>query len=944
VVTLAALACLGQDSDDDGPDDFGGGRAATLSLHFDRAGTVDVSLDLPGNPPSADALRSTLAQALHCPGGALNHPDGFGLGLSSFPENWTAQQRERYQKQIAKFNQRRLTGKCSSVLAQQDGVLQADFDYSAFAAELQRAGVDHLSLYVDMPRTAFRDYTRNHLQTGPMSEAGSLMYEIPLEKNSAPAVLHLAYGLRRADLNRALGILAGFILLPVVVVLWLRRGALASAKEDVAGAWFGFFRTLNWLVMGAMLLWITSGLGARRVLQDWVAEQGLSSWSAAAGDVLVIVAPAFLIYLLCIGFSYEVYARLRGGQLSRREFLAQQLMTVGAQAVPLTLALASLEIMHQQLELSVALLILTFVVLQIFQTLKMRVMKNYPQPLTTGELRDRVFALAGRLGVKVAQVFVLPAGKGQVANAYAAKNKIVMFTDYLLEHLSKREVDAVAAHELAHLQHKHPGKRGLAFYAAVLLPTYFRWVSSMVTALIMIPLGFLPTRVAGAKWMLHVWTGMSRFEQWSQRDFALVMLGLTGFYFLSRRFENVADATAVRLTGDPEAQITGLLKLNRLNFTPIQWGKASEGWLTHPSTLRRAERIAAAGGMAPERLQQILQQYAAQGSAASVVPAEDRYPVPAVGDPEKIRTALRDRTTRQGKMWAQLVLYVLPPALCSLLIQRMHVEGNNALAVYLGGIVITAVLVTLAGVWLGESGRARERTRLAQRFEREHVPAGRAEDVVVGFAPGPYPRLYGARYHWDSGFLVLAKDRLQFVGEQVRFSLLASEIDGIVVARGGPSWWKFERVYLRWKSADSGRSGIFNLNLLEPGSMWQTRARVRALGQRLQLWQTRPGQFPEVRPELAELHGPELGEVTCISPHKIGKWNVNVRLMGYLLPLAVGVGILAHAEIGYLCSAAFLVRMFQSVPYWRYRDVMPEFPQAGDISVKARGAVASDGR
>ena len=100
--------------------------------------------------------------------------------------------------------------------------------------------------------------------------------------------------------------------------------------------------------------------------------------------------------------------------------------------------------------------------------------------------------------------------------------------------------------------------------------------------------------------------GTGALADWPQKDFVLVMLGLTGFYFVSRHFENVADATAVRLTGDPEAQITGLLRISRLNFTPIQWGKLSESWLTHPSIVRRAQRIATAGGMAPERLREIL--------------------------------------------------------------------------------------------------------------------------------------------------------------------------------------------------------------------------------------------------------------------------------------------------------------------------------------------------
>jgi len=952
LLALLAVSCLAQDVDDDSPDDGASFRAtATLWLAFDGQGAANVNLAVPKAPQSWDALRGSLAQALRCPVDHLNNPSDPASTFTSIPKEWTAAQRERYLKQLAQINQRRLTGKCDAVLARRRGLTSGDIDYAPFAAELAQAGAEELDLSLTFPETEFVEYTRTGLTSEHMrsdARRGYLTYRIPLAGNAKPAALHLAFGFRQADVNRAFAILAGFIFLPLLVTLWMRHGALTSGKADPAAAWFGFFRTFNLLVTGAMLLWITSGFGARGVLQHWIAGLGLATWQWVTADVLILVGPSFLLYFLCVAMSYPVHAQLRGSAWTWREFMAQQLVTVGGKAVPLMLALASLEIFRQELEVSVALLITAFVMMQGFVYLKLRVMKSYPQPLETGELRDRIFALAGRLGVKVRQVFVLPAGKGQVANAYAAKSKIVMFTDYLLQHLSKREVDGVAAHELAHLLHKHPAKRGAAFAAAIFLPSYFTWILGMLTGLIGIPLAFLPAS-AGRSMILHWWlAGTGALADWPQKDFVLVMLGLSGFYFLSRHFENVADATAVRLTGDPEAQITGLLRLSRLNFMPIQWGKLSESWLTHPSMVRRAQRIAAAGGMAPERLQAILVQYNAEAirrdTVMPAVPAEDRYAVPVANDPEIIRGAVGRRAMAKLKLWALLAVYVFPPALCWLLIQRIQM-GPWAMAVLIAGVPATAVLVTLAGVWLGNVGRAREKRRLLRRFEREHVPVGGPEDVLVGFAPTTFPRLFGSQYHWDSGFLVFAKDRLQFVGEKTRFVLATAEVDGIVLGRGGPNWWKFERIYVRWKEAASGRNGVFNLYLLEPGSMWTAQARVRELCQRLQEWQKQSQQYPAMRAELAELKSPSLGEVTCASPASIGKLRVNIRIMGYLLPLAVGVGILLHVATWYLCSAAIVLRLFHSIPYWRYRDTPPAFaPASGsDAPSKVRAASASTG-
>ena len=965
LIILAASVCGAQDAQDDDDDaapDAGSDfrAAASLSLNFDKGGSVEINLGLPEPPPSLDGLQHTLAQALHCPGGKLDNSVGFENAFNSLPSKWTGAQRERYLAAMALLKKKNLTGRCTAVLARREGVLEGDFDYGPFAAELARAGVLRLNVYIHFPRTEYLDYTKTGLSHQFGKWGTSLTYEIPLNgnsgsdsgnnsgNNSGNPVLHLAYGFRRSDVYRAFWILAGFLLVPLGVTLWMRRGALAAGLTDPIASRFRFFRTLNILLPGSMLLWITSGLGSRQILRDWVEQLRIPGWEAVAADVLILVGPAFAVYFFCIAASYPVYAQVRSGGWNRREYLVQQLAVLGAWVVPLMLALAAMETLREHIEVAISLLIFGLVMLQVLLQLKLRVTKSYPEEVTTGELRDRILALAGRMGVKVGRIFVLPAGKGQIANAYAARNKTVIFTDYLLEHLSKREVDATAAHEVAHLRHRHPGKRGAAFMAAIFLPAYFSLISSLFSAVIGLPFGWVAS-AAGIRFQMQFFQALAWFEQWSQRDFVLIMLGLTGFYFLSRRFENQADETAVRVAGDPEAQITGLLKISRLNFMPIRWGKTSEGWLTHPSTVKRAERIAALGGLAPERLQQILQQYEAESASRAplAVPAiEDRYAVPTASDPERIRSAARDRVSRKLRAWALLVLHVLPLTAFSLVVLRRHLDGWVAAGAYATGMAVTTAVVVLAGVWLGSMGRAGRKRRLLKRFANENLPVGREGDILVGFAPEAYPRIYGAGdYHWEQGFLILAQDRLQFVGEQTRFALSAAEVESIVLGAGGPSWWKFERIYVRWKeNAKEGannRSGVFNLYLLEPGSMWKVRAELRALCRRLQAWHQQPQQQPAVRPELANLQAPDLGVVSCLSPRKLGSAQVTLRLLGKLLFLALCAGILLHAEIWYLCGGVFVLRVFQSIPYWRYRDKPPAFAasSAGESSrVLAAGA------
>src|SRR5262249_44625691 len=151
----------------------------------------------------------------------------------------------------------------------------------------------------------------------------------------------------------------------------------------------------------------------------------------------------------------------------------------------------------------------------------------------------------------------------------------------------------------------------------------------------------------------------------------------------SRRFEYAADKRGVELTGDTEAQIGGLLKLSRLNLMPIQWGRGTGTWLTHPSTLRRAEHIAGASGMQPEQLQRILERY--QTEVKSGLPAAtgaaEHYAVPEATDPENLLSTARTQRRHQFHLWSSLLMHVAPPAIVAALVRIERLEGNAALLV-----------------------------------------------------------------------------------------------------------------------------------------------------------------------------------------------------------------------------------------------------------------------
>src|SRR5262249_16464223 len=90
----------------------------------------------------------------------------------------------------------------------------------------------------------------------------------------------------------------------------------------------------------------------------------------------------------------------------------------------------------------------------------------------------------------------------------------ILLTDYLLQHLTKREVDAVLAHEMSHLKLKHPRKLTWVFLASM----------------------------GGAAILA---AGLTRMGLRSIFYAGVVLVPLIVAYFFSRRFEFAADATAV---------------------------------------------------------------------------------------------------------------------------------------------------------------------------------------------------------------------------------------------------------------------------------------------------------------------------------------------------------------------------------------------------------------
>lgn len=927
VCAFAALPVRAQDDDDDETEDT---HAANLSLTIAKSGMASVNFSMSAAPSQPAQLTAILGAALHCAPGKIGPPPAWRTPKIS---SWTPAQREAYEKAAAESRARQLAGSCGQVAARQGMLYSAHVDLLPLLKAMQAEGVQTLVVEVIAPDAASVIYSSEGkvAARNPESTASYAIYSFPA--TSAAAQVSVQYGYRRSDLQRMLLLSLAYVVVPFGILLWIRRSTLRSSG-DPTDAWFTYFRAMNWCINGAVLVWCLTRLSPLRDLLQlftFIGVRGISGTLAMMGAIL---APPALLYAGASWASYAVFARFRGATVSRREYVLGQLLQLGTVFLPLNLLIGGAMLAVTNARAGAILMVLALVVFMLCADLRMRITRSAPMPVTSGELRDRIFALASKVGVKVQQVFIMPAARTQMANAFAARNGIVMFTDYLLQRLDKREVDAIAAHELTHLRHKHPVKLQMVLMAIILLPSGIFSMLIVIAGWIM-RVARLASPAQSIRAQLAVTSFLYRFDQSAWRDVVWFTLGFGLFYLLARRFEKTADLGAVAATGDGAALISGLVKVSSLNLMPLHWSRATGATLTHPSTMRRLEYIAAACNIPAAQVTELVRSATSPATPPAIAyEGVDSRAVEA-GSARALQTA---RTTRK-KLWILIAMHVLPATAVAWLVQTFLIVGTAGFVLKVLGIVATLVLYAFSMHWLGIRGRAKVRRIVAARIENSGLKLDAARSTLVGFSPGPNPRHYVSSYDWDRGFVLLARGRLHFVGEQTRFALSSSQIVSITLGPGAPSWFNFPRIYVDWRDG-AGQQRTFSFSAAEPCSLFEIRQRITTLHQRLTAWLQNVSD--QVRPpeELAGLTEPSIGEVTCRSPKEITSFGKFLTTYFILVIPSAGVlcMLLRLDAFFYLAATGLLVRFYEAIPYWRYRDrVAPAAASKPAAQVAAAG-------
>ncbi len=784
---------------------------------------------------------------------------------------------------------------CPGVAVHEGLTLHTELDLTSLAQSLREGGIRFLSITLNHRSLMFTriEGLADSYETKGWGGGHTIYYNVDLEtSNLGRIALEMGYSKQITALGVVL--MTGVLLLPFVVAIRHRikllRGDTRALDE---ASWFSHWRFFHWLTLGTFFAWIVLYVS----FSIWGMLGLLLNNLAGVGQnvvrLTVLLLPPFLSLGLYQIISVPVLDHLRGTKGIGRRIVRASLMGAGMVILPVLFALIGVLTMLQDLRMGLVWMAAAVLTRFVLAGLLTRDEDFAPHAVTVGELRDRVFDLAHRFGVKVRQLYVFPAKEVRMANAFAVQGGNVILTDFLLEKLNKKEVDGIVAHELAHLRHHHPLLLVICLFIPVFIVTigYF----GAGAFLNQYGLALLPAELG---WMMGA------------------AAGLMFFFFMARRFELSADADAVLLTHEHEAMISGLAKLTQANLFPREWGGWLKWFITHPSLEERANAIAVRARLAPDRVQELIE------SGLEDQPTYAR--LTSSSEARIFSTTFKMKTiTRIGL--AMVGVIVLAPAIVALVIDILGWEGVFRGAAYVFGVGLCFGIIFFTSDRISTWGYRELRHRLSLKLSGEGVDL--EGGVFVNFAPDREPRLYENYTGWDVGFVLLNRDRLAYMGDQARFAIRREMVSRVTLEKGFPSWSRPLQACIEYKENEQTEDRPLSFTVFETNSICASRYPTAKLVKRIKIWKegSEPPQGSLPLPEGLRL--PNIGEVTseparsAVRPSRVIQTLIFVSVSAFLASMLLGLSFsLWNGGAWYSLMMSILSVGFQLLPVGLYRE------------------------
>ena len=352
------------------------------------------------------------------------------------------------------------------------------------------------------------------------------------------------------------------LLLPTAATLWFRWVSLRADETKRRPIWSAFRRFGRFILTATVAVWwVLWDLAARSPssVQSW------RFWLAPAVSLGIFL-------LLCAEIDRAVL-RLKW---TTADSVRQAWWRLASFVIPLLMLTAGFELILSREVRGIAWILAAGVVSKIGTGFLRRAEGLKLNALQSGEYRNRALKVARGMAVTLRRVFVVPAGKGHLTNAYGMSNAIAL-TDSLGQHLNDRELDFVVAHEVAHVKLKH-GRKHLLLVVTIFL----------VSALVLFLISFQTKHLHPLFQLIAVFGP------------------LIALYYGSRRFEYSADREAIEFTDAPELAVQALAKVHQSRELHAASDAFTELFMTHPTFAHRVGAIVNQGRIPADRLSLIL--------------------------------------------------------------------------------------------------------------------------------------------------------------------------------------------------------------------------------------------------------------------------------------------------------------------------------------------------
>ncbi len=458
--------------------------------------------------------------------------------------------------------------------------------------------------------------------------------------------------------------------------------------------------------------------------------------------------------LLCVSFGVWLGSRMRRGSLRSHTF-GEVFSSCAITPLILTSVLGVMSDFNDERYFAAAGWLAISPLFLLFRRARNRVRaRSSTRLVTAGELKERISALAARAGRPQTKIYISLSERSQVANAFALPGKAIFLNAPLIRLLDRREVDAVAAHELSHAELTNRGAWMGLMFAMLFCTAPGRELAYLLP-------GGLPVAI-----MVPI---------------AMVFFSLHS----SRKREFAADASAAALTGDPRAMMSSLAKITRHNDTPLASAAIAEWFSSHPSTLKRIRALAAAGRLQPADVETV----------CTANDSGDHYEIPAAGaSSTEIFTTAWLATNAGIYSWVMLFVSCASGLFAAWLLARF--TGYEVLPI-LGGVVLSCALTKAASA----TGLALRYARLGRKLA---VKLG-VDGQLVGLAPDSVARSYNGYRFSDAGLLRFENGRLCYQSERIAIALTPADVVEVGMVAASPSNWFRKQPMVRFRDPDSGQ-------------------------------------------------------------------------------------------------------------------------------------------